>query len=340
MTRGAVSETLDLATGRESIVIAALGINLPRRGQHIRCPFPHHPDRRPSWRWDERKARYHCSCGGGSLIDLTINMGAAHDPLSAAQRIRDVLGLEPLGKRAPETPEQRARRKRQTDEALARAEELRQQREAEEAERAIEQRRKALKMWFRRRSPIGTPVETYLREARGITCKLPGTIGYLPPEKPGHHHAMITAFGVPDEPEPGKLLLPPARLKVAHLTLLAPDGRSKAQNRDGHSKLTIGIGHNAPIVLAPPNDGLGLVISEGIEDALSAHQTTGLGAWAAGTANRLPGLAQHVPDWIEAATLIEDANKAGREGCAALAALLHAPGIEVFIERGGLRNAS
>jgi hypothetical protein len=35
-----------------------------------------------------------------------------------------------------------------------------------------------------------------------------------------------------------------------------------------------------PIVLAPVNDGLGLSITEGIEDALSLHQATGLPQWA------------------------------------------------------------
>lgn len=40
----------------------------------------------------------------------------------------------------------------------------------------------------------------------------------------------------------------------------------------------IGRSKGAPIVLAPLNDLLGLIVTEGIEDALSAHQATGLGA--------------------------------------------------------------
>jgi hypothetical protein len=43
----------------------------------------------------------------------------------------------------------------------------------------------------------------------------------------------------------------------------------------------------SPIVLAPPNDLLGSSITEGIEDALTMHEATGLGTWAAGSAARL-----------------------------------------------------
>ena len=48
-------------------------------------------------------------------------------------------------------------------------------------------------------------------------------------------------------------------------------------------------------MLAPMNDLLGLAITEGVEDALSIHAATGLGAWAAGAASRLPALADAVP---------------------------------------------
>jgi 5S rRNA maturation endonuclease (ribonuclease M5) len=63
--------------------------------------------------------------------------------------------------------------------------------------------------------------------------------------------------------------------------------------------------------VAPPNDLLGLAITEGIEDAASAHQLTGLGAWAAGCASRLPRLAEVVPHYIEVVTIIVDPDKDG-----------------------------
>ncbi len=90
-----------------------------------------------------------------------------------------------------------------------------------------------------------------------------------------------------------------------------------------------------PIVLAPPNDGLGLVITEGIEDALSLHEATGLGAWAGGSAGHMSKLGQVVPGYIESVTLAEDANEAGRRACAGLAEDLFRRGIEVRILRIG-----
>ncbi|RWN58465.1 hypothetical protein [Mesorhizobium sp.] len=60
-----------------------------------------------------------------------------------------------------------------------------------------------------------------------------------------------------------------------HLTRLRPDGSGKAEEP---AKIMIGRSKGAPIVLAPLNDLLGLIVTEGIEDALSAHQATGLGA--------------------------------------------------------------
>ena len=71
-----------------------------------------------------------------------------------------------------------------------------------------------------------------------------------------------------------------------HLTKIKPDGSGKADIE--LQKIMIGRSKGTPIVLAPMNDALGLVITEGIEDALSMHAATGLGAWAAGAASRLP----------------------------------------------------
>ena len=84
-----------------------------------------------------------------------------------------------------------------------------------------------------------------------------------------------------------------------------------------------------PIVLAPCNDLLGLVITEGIEDALTMHELTGLGAWAAGSASRMPALAAVVPDYVKAVTVMVDANDAGINNTAKLGALLERRRISV-----------
>ena len=89
---------------------------------------------------------------------------------------------------------------------------------------------------------------------------------------------MIAAFALVDEPEPG-VLGKPHDVGSRALTLLKPDGSGKANAKPG--KLIIGSPRGLPIVLAPPNDLLGMAVTEGIEDGLTVHQATGLGVWAA-----------------------------------------------------------
>jgi hypothetical protein len=91
------------------------------------------------------------------------------------------------------------------------------------------------------------------------------------------------------------------------------------------------IGHStgSPIVLAPPNDLLGLAIAEGIEDALSAHEATGVGAWAAGCASRLPKLDKAVPQYIDAISILAHDDLDGRRYAAELHRRLQTRSIEV-----------
>jgi hypothetical protein len=112
-----------------------------------------------------------------------------------------------------------------------------------------------------------------------------------------------------------------------HITRLAPDGSAKAGTEA--DKIMVASSLGLPIVLAPANDLLAIAISEGIEDALSVHQATGLGAWTAGAASRLPALAAAVPRYIECVTLIVDGDPPGRRCSDQLAELLNNRGIEV-----------
>jgi hypothetical protein len=140
---------------------------------------------------------------------------------------------------------------------------------------------------------------------------------------------MIAAFALCDEPEPG-VLAEPQNVTAVHLTLLKPDGSGKADVKP--DKLIIGRPLGRPIVLAPPNDLLGLTITEGVEDALTSHQATGLGAWAAGAAGFMPALAEAIPDYIEATTIYAHHDKAGQNGARKLAEALHRRNIEVLID--------
>jgi phage/plasmid primase-like uncharacterized protein len=187
-----------------------------------------------------------------------------------------------------------------------------------------EQHRKAAWLWSQRKPITGTVAETYMR-ARGITCALPPTLGFLPTRKPGQHPAMIAAFALAAEPEPG-MLAAPNGVDAVHLTLLRADGTGKADVPK--AKLMIGSPGALPIVIAPPNDLLGLAITEGIEDALTVHQATGLGVWAAAGAGRMSALADLIPSYIDCVSVAIDDDEAGTKHGTELVHLIKARGIE------------
>lgn len=202
--------------------------------------------------------------------------------------------------------------------------------------RSAEQLAKARALWGRRQPIERSPAELYLRKVRRIGCPLPATIGYLPSTRPDRHPAMIAAFGLAQEPEPGLLDITETHLTGIHLTLLQPDGRGKADAKP--NKIMVGASMGCPIVLAPMNDALGLVICEGIETGLSLAEATGLGVWAAGAAGRMPALAARVPAWVDCVTIAGEDDPAGRKGALGLAKGLRARGLLVelrFLGRPG-----
>jgi Toprim domain len=205
----------------------------------------------------------------------------------------------------------------------ARAEALQHKRQHEAARLS-----KAQALWSMRQAVRRSPAETYLREVRGYRGRLPATLGFLP-ARGIYEPSLIAAFGIAEEPEPGVLSMLNKAVRGVHITRLLPDGSDKAGSEA--DKITIGHCMGSPIVLAPPNDLLGLAIAEGIEDALSLHEATGLGAWAAASAARLPALAMAIPGYIEAVTLAVDDDLDGRKFMFELAELLDLRGFEVSI---------
>jgi hypothetical protein len=193
---------------------------------------------------------------------------------------------------------------------------------------ALQQLRKARWLWSEAVPITGTPAETYLRSCRGYCGPLPTTLRFLQ-GRGKHGPAMIAAFGLAVEREPSQLDIADADVVGLHITRLAPDGSRKAGTET--DKIMIGKSAGFPIVLAPPNELLGLAITEGIEDALTTHEASGLGAWAAGGASRLPALAKTIPGFIEAVTIMTDDDVDGRRHAAALRAAIAAnhPTIEV-----------
>jgi hypothetical protein len=204
---------------------------------------------------------------------------------------------------------------------------------AEAAERnsahKAKRQRLALWLWQRRRPIAGSIAETYLREARGYDGPLPATLGFLPP-RGEHHPAMIAAFGFAVEVEPGVLTIADDAVRGIHLTRLRPNGSGKAVFDDPEqtAKIMIGLSMGSPIVLAPPNDLLGMAIAEGIENGLSLHQDTGLGVWAAGAASRMPALAKVLPACIDYTTIAADDDSDGRRFAAELAGRIRGRGMQ------------
>jgi hypothetical protein len=186
-----------------------------------------------------------------------------------------------------------------------------------------EQLRKALWLWSRREPIVGTIVETYLREARGINGPTPKTLFCLPPYK-HYPPAMIAPIGLDTA-------------RGVHITRLKPDGSGKAYPKDDplNRKNKIMIGRNTyglPIALALPHGGNSLAVTEGIEDCLSVHEATGLGVWVAGCASRMPALADTMPSWVGCVTVCADADADGQRYARELARRLLRGGIEVFVD--------
>jgi hypothetical protein len=185
---------------------------------------------------------------------------------------------------------------------------------------------KARRLWWQRKPIPGSIAERYLREKRKINCPLPSTLGFLP-ARDGYAPAMIAAFGRAHEVEPGVIAIADSAVVGVHLTRLLPDGSDR--ERDDLAKIMIGHSTGFPIILAPPNDLLGMAITEGIEDSLTVHQSTGLGAWAAGSASRMPALADALPSWIECVTALVDDDVDGRRFAGELADRIRARGVEI-----------
>ena len=202
---------------------------------------------------------------------------------------------------------------------------------------AESERAKAGWLWRQGRPTPGTAAETYLRRARGYTGIIPATLSFLPARRE-HPPALIAAFGMATEPEPGTLSIADGAVMAVQLVKLKPDGSGKTDVEP--NKIIVGRGAlGSPIVLAPPNDLLGLAITEGIEDGLSIHRSTGLGAWASGGATRMPALADAVPEYINFVTIVADPDPSGIKGANGLSEGLRRRGINtLWLPRGASRH--
>src|SRR5262249_41031524 len=107
----------------------------------------------------------------------------------------------------------------------ARIERARREAEAFQREKAADRRALARWLWLHHRPIAGTVAESYLR-GRGITSALPGTLGFLL-AKGDYPPALIAAFGIPSDPEPGALTIAHTDVVGVHITRLKADGSGK-----------------------------------------------------------------------------------------------------------------
>jgi hypothetical protein len=212
-----------------------------------------------------------CDKGGRGPIDLEMFLGDC-DFVEAVKRLTDATLLSE--QRPPAAKDAASRHKCECEQYDAK------------------QHAKADWLWLSRRPATRSPVETYLR-ARGYVGAIPPTIGYLPARNQ-HLHAMIAAFALPNEISPGELAAPRV-VRSVHLTKLTPAGSDRIREKEG--KIVVGRPLSLPITISSITDGLSLVITEGIEDAL-AYRAAGFAAWAAGSAPFIPELANSIPDYI------------------------------------------
>jgi hypothetical protein len=200
---------------------------------------------------------------------------------------------------------------------------------AEAAERnrvhAAERLSLARWLWSQRLHPHDTIVATYLQR-RAINCQIPGTIGFLPASR-DYPPTMITAFGMAHETGDGGVAIRDDAVRGVHLTRLKPDGTDR--ERGDRAKIIIGHSVGSPLVMSPPGNVGGLAITEGIEDALTLVEAVGVGAWAAGSASRLPALANAMPSYVSSVTVVIDDDADGWRHATTLINRIRARRIEV-----------
>jgi phage/plasmid primase-like uncharacterized protein len=276
--------------------LARRGITLKRIGQELVGACPKCGCGVDRFAVNVRKQLWHCRVcnAGGDIIDLVQHL----DGVTFVEAVKTLTGeqLRPTPTRTPP-----ATKGNSNDDKYQKG-----------------RRAYARYLWSSLRQPIaGTIAERYLREARGYGGPLPPTLAFLPARK-DKPPAMIAAFALADECEPGGLGQP-RDVSAVHLTMIKSDGTGKADVTP--NKIMVASPRGMPIAVAAMNHGMwGLAITEGIEDALSVHQATGLGAWAAGSAPHMAKLASAIVcAKPESVSIFADGDDAGRRHARELA---------------------
>ena len=192
-------------------------------------------------------------------------------------------------------------------------------REAERRAEAEKRARQAKRCWDEAQPIAGTPAESYLREARGITCTLPPTLRFHPEAWHGASATKAPALVARVDGGDGF---------AVHRTYLRADGSGKAALAPDKMMLGAVAGGAVRLSEGPSR----LLVGEGIESTLSllcglldAPAT----AWAGLSTSGLRGL--RLPPQPGRLTIAQDGDKAGRDAAHELARRAHAKGWRVGI---------
>lgn len=185
--------------------------------------------------------------------------------------------------------------------------------------RSEQDRTSAARSIWQAASPIaGTPAETYLR-ARSIECILPETLRFARLRYPGQtglHPCLVALVTGPDNTVGG-----------IQRTFVREDGSGKADVPK--AKLSLGNIARGAIRLAPV--AADLIITGGLEDALSMQQMFGKAAWAATGEGNMASLA--LPSVVKRVTIGADADPSGKEHAdtAATALTLQGKAVKIML---------
>jgi len=270
-------EKLRLIEGRELLVLSAVGIVPPkRRDEKMRCPFPDHEDKDPSWRWEERQNRYFCSCypTSGDVLDIIQRMGYASKASEALDWAVNWLGLQEPLKLKPQVSAPTAEPAPAVSKTLSMA-----------------QRR-----WNEAGPIAGTLAETYLRTGRGLN-----TISLSSNDMRFHQSLLCKEV---DSSLPALIVLVRncklEPMGIQRIWIDPETGRRAAVKKKGAGIITGGAFHNAA-----PAEHMG--IAEGPETAMSVQQIFGIPCAATLSAGNMQNFIP--PEGVRKITIFADADK-------------------------------
>jgi hypothetical protein len=204
-------------------------VKLRKAGREWKGLSPFNPERTPSFFVNDQKQFWHdFSSGkhGGVFAFVAETEGVGFR--EAVDRVATMAGMATKLKDSPPPPP---------------AEPPPREPDAEELQEKGDRLRVAQQLWRRSLSANSTIGEMYLR-ARGYHAPIPATLRYLPASGV-YPPALIAAYGMATEPEPGTIAIADDAVVGVHLIKLKPDGSDRLRD-DPKCKITIGKGIAAP----------------------------------------------------------------------------------------------